>query len=422
MTDKINSVIISRLPEEIQVNKNENMNTGPEKEKLPAQSEEIQNQSSEHDSEPKKKKNPVGLWIFAAACFLFLIIGMSVYFASPKNSSNNVEMRSVTLLDAGFDTPIIFQAECTEDEFNTYSDIVETTFKHYNELFDNYNTYDDAVSIMEVNEKAASEPVTVDEHVIDVINEAMEAHEVNPKFDIAQGKLLALWHDAREADPQYVPADEDIQAAISSTGMNGLIIDGNTIAFADDSIALDLGAIAKGYTAQICADQLEEAGLDNGFINAGGNVVLIGTKASGDNWKVGIQDPASSNSLVVFETGTPCSLVTSGDYQRYMEVDGVRYSHIIDPDSGYPETYMRSVTVIADDSGFADAMSTALFCMSVEDGMQVAEDEGFNAIWIVDEGTVDKKPDLSAKGFDIYVTDGIRSQVSLSKYAAGSEQ
>lgn len=137
---------------------------------------------------------------------------------------------------------------------------------------------------------------------------------------------------------------------------------------------LDLGGIAKGYTAQLTKEKLNKAGLHNGFINAGGNVVLIGKKSDGSNWNIGVQNPDSSDSLLNIEVDqTNQAIVTSGDYQRYYTVNGTRYSHIIDPDTLMPAKQCRSVTVLTKNSTKADGLSTALFSLNFEDGYALAK-------------------------------------------------
>lgn len=365
-----------------------------------------------------KKKSSVSLWILITISFLILIGGLSVYLQSRSGSSENtadVRSRSTTLTDVGFDTPVTFQATCSEAEYVSYLDIVKNTFTECNQLFDQYHEYEGVYNIYTLNHEAFNNPVTVDPKIIDCIKISMDTAKISNKLDIAQGKLLALWHDMRESDNPTLPDDADIQAAIDHIGVSGIEVDGNTISFSDDSISLDLGAVAKGYTAGLAAQELEQAGLDNGFINAGGNVVLIGTKRDGSEWKVGIQNPDSNQSLVRYTTSTPTCLVTSGDYQRYVLIDGVRYSHIIDPDTGYPADYVRSVTVINPDSGFADAMSTALFCMSVEDGMEICKEQNLEALWFADKGTVNLTPNLSTDTFDIYYTPGLEGSIALTE-------
>ncbi|MEY8379703.1 FAD:protein FMN transferase [Ileibacterium valens] len=385
---------------------------------------EQKNEVKKGSSKPKdanmnqpKKKSSTGLWIFGSIAFLFLIFGISMYASSRSNDQADLQTRSVTLTDAGFDTPITFQAETTEDDYMRYLNIVKDVFVNDNKLFDQYHSYEGINNVRTLNEQAADHPVKVDPRLIDVIELSEQAEKINPKFDIAEGNILSLWHDIRDMEEPELPAPEQIDQAKKHTGSEGIIInkENNEISFADDSIKLDLGAVAKGYTAQKAKEALEEAGLTNGFINAGGNVALIGNKTDGSDWVVGIQKPDTNDSLVRLRFETPQSMVTSGDYQRFVTIDGKRYSHIIDPDTGYPAEFMRSVTVIDPDSAWADAMSTALFTMSVEDGMKVADENDLQAVWITDKGSLDLKPDLSTSEFDIYYTDGLADQISLVK-------
>ena len=360
-----------------------------------------------------RKKSDAGLWIFAAVCFLIFIGGLSVYLTGRSNPDDkaDVKNRSVTLTDVGFDTPVTFQATCSEEEYTRYLNTVIETFTRYNQLFDQYNSYEGVNNIYTLNELAAKEKVEVDPLIIECIEESMKAAAVNPKFDISEGHLLSLWHDIRESSDPSLPSDEDLQKAKEHSGMEGILVDGNTISFADDTISLDLGAIAKGFTAQKCKELLEEEGMTSGFINAGGNVVLIGTKTDGKSWNIGITKPDTSDSLVQYITDTPTCLVTSGDYQRYVEIDGKRYAHIIDPETGYPAEYVRSVTVINEDFSWADAMSTAFYCMSVEDGLKTAKEQNLSVIWFTDEGSLDLEPAFTTQGFDVYMTDDLKDSV-----------
>ena len=364
--------------------------------------------------DPKKTESITG-WIVLACCVLVLCLCGYFYLQSPNKAGNEIKSRTITLTDVGFDTPVTFKTTGTEKDFNTYVDIIESTYKECNELFDAFNTYPDKVSLKEINDAPRNTPVEVDEKVIEVLQDSANAHGVNPKFDVSQGKLTMLWKQAFEAKTPALPDAAAIEAAKNPDSMNAVVVKDNTITLTNEAAALDFGAIAKGYTTQLAADRLLEAGLDYGFLNAGGNVVLIGEKPNDEDWVVGIQNPDESDSLLVYRNRKPTCLVTSGDYQRYMEVDGVRYAHIIDPDTGYPAANMRSVTVIHDDSAYCDAMSTALFCTTVEEGQKICEEFDLDAIWIVEKGTVDLTPDLSTDAFDIYITDGLKDQVELKK-------
>lgn len=367
----------------------------------------------------KDKNSNLGTWIVAALAVLALTISASLYLSRPKNVATEVESRSVTLTDVGFDTPVTLQTTCTEDEFARYLGIVKDTFTECATIFDAVNEQEDGETLKTKNRLAHDGPVEVDEKLIEVLNDSKEVHDLNIKFDPSQGKLTALWRDAMNAYDESqgtkakLPGNEEIEASINPDSLSAVEVDGNTIRLTNEEAALDFGAIAKGYTAQLCADRLKEAGMEFGFLNAGGNVVLIGNKPDGSSWKIGIQEPDGNESLVVLETPTPTCLVTSGDYQRYMTIDGKRYAHIIDPTTGYPAEYMRSVTVVNPDSAYCDGMSTALFCMSVEEGMALCEKLDLDAVWITDAGSLEKTPDFSTDQFDVYTTPGIKDQINL---------
>ncbi len=354
-------------------------------------------------------------WILLSAAFLVLIAAV-IFFVQNRGQSA-VQERQVTLTDVGFDTPVTLQATSSEEDFNQYLKIVSDTFLQYDAYFDQYSQHDGVNGVYTLNREAARNPVKVDEAVLTLLQDSMKYMEKNPKFDITEGKVLSLWHDAREAETPYVPADEDIQAARIHSGLEGIEINGDEISFRDDSVQLDLGAIAKGYTAGVAAQKLHEAGLDNGYINAGGNVVLLGEKPDGSDWVIGIQSPDESGSVVQLVTKDPVTMVTSGDYQRYFEVDGKRYSHIVDPDTGYPVEYMRSVTVIgpADQSEAADANSTTLFLMPVKESMEYAKENSIEAVWITDKGDdTGVEPTYTTDLYDVYVSDGLKDAIRLT--------
>lgn len=357
------------------------------------------------------------MWIGISLCFLVLICSIIFYLNQRNEDTSGIQTRSVTFTDAGFDTPITFQATCSEEDFQKYSDLVKKTFLGYNALFDQYHLYKGIHNVAYLNENAYENPVEVEDALIDILEDSIEANKLSEQFDVTEGKVLSLWHDARESENPEVPSEAAVILAKDHEGVGAIKIDGNTVRFTDPNLSLDLGGIAKGYTTQIVTDLLKKEGLDNGYINAGGNVELIGEKENGKDWVIGIQDPDSNGSIVQFSTKKPLSIVTSGDYQRYFEKDGVRYSHIIDPQTGYPATYMRSVSVINEDSGTADALSTAIFCMPLEEGMEFAVNNNIECIWILDadQAPKDMSPDFKTDTKYIYVTPNIKDQVALTK-------
>ncbi|MBP1757543.1 MAG: thiamine biosynthesis protein ApbE, partial [Firmicutes bacterium] len=222
------------------------------------------------------------------------------------------------------------------------------------------------------------------------------------KVNVALGTVLSIWHDHRtaaESGQGTVPDLQTLQAAAQHTNPASIRIDraASTVELTDPLTRLDVGAVGKGYATEMIAQYLKSLGMTSGIVSAGGsNVRLIGKPAdpARQTWAIGIQNPfismmiPSDNSLDVIETNDT-SIVTSGDYQRYYMVDGVMYHHLIDPVTLMPARYMRAVTIMVEDSGLADFLSTTVFLMPYEEGRKLIESiPNCEALWILDDGSI----------------------------------
>ena len=311
---------------------------------------------------------------------------------------------STMYLDS-FDTVItlIGYAE-SEETFNEQADQVHEMFLYMHKLFDTYNSYEDEgiVSIFTLNERAAQEPVAVDPILFSLLtfckaNYALCHEQVN----VAMGSVLSIWHEYREAglaDPEHaqLPPMEALEAASGHMNIDDLVLDEEnmTVYFADPQLRLDVGAVAKGYATELISQMLLAGPMPSFIISAGGNVRLGNPPLDGrKGWGVGIQDPDGAvfglSDIVETLFLANTSVVTSGDYQRYYEVDGQRYHHLIDPETLMPDTDFRSVSIITEDSGYADMLSTAAFLMPYEESRAFIESlDGVDAIWLFPDGSM----------------------------------
>lgn len=284
-------------------------------------------------------------------------------------------------------------------QFGVVADLVEERLSEYHKLYDIYNSYDGITNLCDLNRlyDGVHKKLTVDEKIIDMLLFAKEAYTLTDgETNVCLGALLSLWHEKRQEalkspEKASLPSENDIVTAAFNSDINQLIIDeeNRTVFIANPNMTLDVGAVAKGYAVEMIAAELESMGLSGISLSVGGNVRVIGTKPGGEAWIAGITNPDLSSeqeysALLSISSG---ALVTSGSYQRYYVVNGKSYHHIIDKDTLYPAAYFASVSVWTANSAMADALSTALFSMTYEDGSALVESlADTEAMWITENG------------------------------------
>lgn len=297
-----------------------------------------------------------------------------------------------------------------EDEFKELANFIRDELEIYHQLYDKYNSYDGINNIKTINDNAGIEPVKVDSKIIDLLKYSIKGYEISKgTVNIGMGSVLEIWHDYRTEginDPTNakLPPMDLLKEANNHTNLDNLIIDEakSTVFLQDKDMSLDVGAIAKGYATE----QVTKAAIDRGYTNLllsiGGNVRAIGGKGKENApWNVGIRNPdKDSDQYSLFTLALKdLSLVSSGDYERYYTVEGKEYHHIIDPDTLMPANYFSAVSIICQDSGMADTLSTAIYNMPYDQGIALIESlEDTEALWVFHDGSM-----KFSKGFEALV-------------------
>jgi len=281
---------------------------------------------------------------------------------------------------------------------------LEEAFELIKEIDNKMSKNKETSEVSAINSKAGKDYVSVSKETFEVIKKSEAFYKTSKGyFDITIGPLVELWDIGPTTG--HIPKETEIQKVLELINYNNIMFNESNyeIKLSKENMIIDLGGIAKGYAADVVVDYFKTSGINKAIINLGGNVSVMGQKNEDDLWSVGIQNPLepTGSSLGILKASN-LSVVTSGTYQRYFEEDGVRYHHILDPKDGYPiRNNLQSVTIVTEISLRADALSTTLFALGLEEGLELANnDESIEAIFVTKENK-------------IYLTDGIKDNFKL---------
>lgn len=284
------------------------------------------------------------------------------------------------------------------------------TRQHFNEIEALLNDIDGKISrtlesseIYQVNSHSGKSPVEVSNETFELIEKALDyAKRTDGKFNPAIGNLVTLWNIGHEG--AKVPDADLIEAAKALSDYHLIELNKETheIYLQKEGMAIDLGSIGKGYAADAIYEYLETQGFSSAIIDLGGNIYAMGNKPGGKLWNIGIQDPGKErgNSIGTIQVADK-TIVTSGIYERFFIEDGKLYQHILDPGTGYPvDNGISSVTIVTKHSTDADALSTSLFVLGIEDGLKFIED------------TPDTEALFISKEKKLYATSGFKDMLN----------
>lgn len=289
-------------------------------------------------------------------------------------------------------------------EITAYGDnkeeAVKAAFAEIKRLHTLSDNFDENSQVSKVNQMAGLERVKVDADLINMVQRSNGlADQFDGVFDVTVGPLTDLWGIGRKGD--FVPTQAEIDQVLPLINYRLLEVNtsDSTLYLPKKGMKLDLGGIAKGYAVDKAIEILKEKGIQSALINAGGDVRVIGTKSDATPWRIGVQHPRDTEGIIAKLALTSWdNMETSGDYQRFIVKDGIRYSHILDPHTGRQPQGTTSVTIVGNSSTDDDIFSTAVFILGPEKGLaKLKSFPGVDAIVIDAAGKIILTPGLEGK-------------------------
>ena len=276
--------------------------------------------------------------------------------------------RTVKLMGSRFDITVVAKDPVEGDE---YIDMAISEITRIEKLI---SSWDENSQTSEINRNAGLNPVKVDTELFNLIQRGIGISQLTDgAFDISYASMDKIWKF--DGSMTVMPSEESIKASVAKVGYHNIILDkeNQTVFLKLAGMKIGFGAIGKGYAADKAKDLLKSKGVVAGIINASGDMNTWGKQPDGKEWKVAITNPMDKNKVFALLPITNGAVVTSGNYEKYVNFNDVRYTHIIDPRSGYPATGIISVTVFAPKAELADALATSVFVMGIEVGLNRIE-------------------------------------------------
>nr|WP_288956092.1 FAD:protein FMN transferase [uncultured Polaribacter sp.] len=313
--------------------------------------------------------------------FLFSILGCT---------AQQPYKRTLKLMGSRFDITVVANDSI---QANKYIDTAVAEISRIEKLI---SSWDANSQTSEINRYAGIKPVKVDKELFDLIERAIGISKLTDgAFDISYASMDRIWKF--DGSMTKMPSKEEITASVEKVGYQNIILDkkNSTVFLKLEGMKIGFGAIGKGYAADKAKTLLISKGVNSGIINASGDMNTWGKQPNGNEWKVAITNPMDKNKVFALLPITNGAVVTSGNYEKYVNFNGKRYTHIIDPRTGYPSTGLISVTVFAPKAELADALATSVFVMGKEAGLdRINQLPKIECIIIDDKGNITKSKNI----------------------------
>jgi len=321
---------------------------------------------------------------------------LAVLLSSLFSSGQIVQRRKLFMLGSPFEMTVVAKDSV---QGNQYIDLAVGEVKRIENLISDWIP---TTQISQVNKNAGLKPVKVDDEVFELVERAIKISKItNGAFDISYASMDKIWKF--DGSMKEMPTAEAIKKSVEKIGYQNIILDqkAKTIFLKNLGMKLGLGGIGQGFIADKIKSLLENKGCKSGIVNVSGDINTWGRQVDGKPWTVGIVNPMNKNKVFATFPLEDNAVETSGSYEKYVTFNGIRYSHIIDPRSGYPAQGVVSVSVFAKQTEIADGLATGIFVLGVEVGLDLVNQlKGIECIIIDDKGKIHASKGIDLKNID----------------------
>ena len=265
-----------------------------------------------------------------------------------------------------FDITIVAKDEATADHY------IDKAIEEITRIENLISSWNPSSQTSKINNNAGVNPVKVDQELIDLIERCITVSKITDgAFDITYASIDKVWK--YDGSMTEMPTKEAIENSVAKIGYQNIVLDkkSQTVFLKLEGMKIGFGAIGKGYAADKVRSMLKAEGVKSGIINASGDLTTWGKQPDGTDWMVGITNPLNKDNIFSWFPVVNAAVATSGNYEKYVTFNGIKYSHIIDPRTGYPSTDILSVTIFAPSAELCDALATSVFITGAETGLNM---------------------------------------------------
>ncbi|WP_246202951.1 FAD:protein FMN transferase [Fulvivirga lutimaris] len=295
-----------------------------------------------------------------------------------------------------------FELTAIDEDINLANQGIEAAIEEITRIEKLISSWDPNSQTSLVNKMAGVEAVKVDKELFELIKRSKKISALtNGAFDISYASMDKIWKF--DGSVTKLPTEEEIKASVSKINYHDIILDeeNQTVFLKNNGMKIGFGAIGKGYAANKGRKIMLELGIKSGIVNAGGDLITWGKEANGNDWSIGIADPKNKTHVLAWITVGQMAVVTSGNYEKFIDIDGQRYSHIIDPITGYPVRGLKSVTIICPDAELADALATSTFILGKEKGLSLINQlKGVEVLLVDDNDNISTSDNLKLNYYE----------------------